>query len=617
MTALNSYLDAVGLFNRLAAPAQAASLFLETGTQRITYNQLAERTKKLAALFNQHGLQEGDRIVVSIADEVETSLLFMALIGNGLTAVLIDPDAKASRVESIIETAQLAGIIADEAFFKQVPSARAIPFALVAKPDQPKKGQLFRKLLGQSASTTTADTYPAIVNALAPTALPAHINPETVAYILFTSGTTADTKGVQITHKNLFSHLRTLSNVYGLNSESRLLNNLLLYHVDGIIQGPVLAAYRGIVCVRPVAFEINRIGELLDAVYKYRITHFVVAPTMLALIQRFAEGADDSFQTPDFRFIISVSSQLEENLWRSFSERFMVRIVNVYGLTETVTGGLFCGPSDDTYQIGTVGKPVDMEACIVDEAGHSVPDGVPGELLLRGDAVMKGYLRNEVATRAVLQDGWLYTGDIATRSTDGFYRITGRLKNIIVSGGVNIHPEEITEVLNTHPDVAESVSFGIADVVFGERLISCVVMNPGSVADELTLTAFCREQLEERKVPTAIYRLDSLPKGLSGKVQLNAVRKLVSQLDQLATGDAPDYHELVMEAASQVFKMSRSDLKPEDNSRSVAGWDSMAHLDFIIHLEKALGVEFSTAEIKVMNSLQYAETVARRKVRPH
>ena len=172
-------------------------------------------------------------------------------------------------------------------------------------------------------------------------------------------------------------------------------------------------------------------------------------------------------------------------------------------------------------------------------------------------------------------------------------------------------------MLNTHPDIAESVSFGMDDPVFGERLVSCIVLKPSTTADEMTLTAFCRERLEERKVPTAIYQLDSLPKGLSGKVQLGAVRERVHQPGSQATGAGPDYHKLVMEAASQAFKVSLSDLRPGDNSRSVAGWDSMAHLDFIIRLEKALGVEFDTAEIMVMNNLQNAESVARRKTSPH
>lgn len=613
MTEPTSYLDAGTLFKRLATPAYATASFVETSGQRITYAQLSERIRKASALFGQYGLTEGDRIVVSIADEQETILTFLSLLANGLTAILLDPDTKTSRAKSILQMAEPKGVIADGVFFEQVPAAKAYSMALSVKPEQPQKGQLFRKLLGKTASATDTTTYPALLQSLSAGTLPDQIAPETVAYILFTSGTTSDMKGVQITHQGLFSHLQTLSQVYGLTSESRLLNNLLLYHADGIIQGPVLAAYQASVCVRPFAFEINRIGELLDAIYKYRITHFIAVPTMLALIQRFADGYEDSFQTSDFQFIISVSSHLEEPLWRAFSERYGVRIINVYGLTETVAGGLFSGPSDDSYRIGTVGKPVDMVARIVDETGQEVPDSEAGELLLSGANVMKGYLHNESATTAVLQQGWLHTGDIAIRSTDGFYRITGRLKNIIVSGGVNIHPEEVTEILNTHPDVVESVSFGISDDVFGERLISCAVPKPGSNLSELALTAFCREYLEERKIPTAIFLFDDLPKGLSGKVQLNLIRDRVRQLDNPAASTSLDYTKLVMEAASQAFKVPVSDLKPTDTSRTIAGWDSMAHLDFIIRLEKALGLEFDTAEIMVMNSLQNAESIARQK----
>ncbi|MBN8821851.1 MULTISPECIES: AMP-binding protein [unclassified Spirosoma] len=613
MTTPSSYTNATTLFERLNAPSNANALFVETASQRITYAQLSERIRKAATLFGQYGLVEGDRIVVSIADEQETILTFLSLLANGLTAILLDPDTKTSRTESILQMAQPKGVIADAVFFEQFPGANAYSMALSVKPEQLQKGQLFRKLLGKSAPVTNTNAYPALLQSLPVGTLPTRIDPGTVAYILFTSGTTSDMKGVQITHRGLFSHLQTLSQVYGLTGESRLLNNLLLYHADGIIQGPVLAAYTASVCVRPFGFEINRIGELLDSIYKYRITHFIAVPTMLALIQRFADGYEDSFQTSDFQFIISVSSHLEESLWRAFSERYGVRIVNVYGLTETVAGGLFSGPSDDSYQIGTVGKPVDMDARIVNEAGQEVPDGEAGELLLRGSNIMKGYLHNEAATVAVLQQGWLHTGDIAIRTTDGFYRITGRLKNIIVSGGVNIHPEEVTEIINTHPDVVESVSFGIADDVFGERLISCVVLKPDSALNELGLTAFCREHLEERKIPSAIFLFDDLPKGLSGKVQLNVMRDRIRQLDNQAASTTLDYTKLVLEAASQAFKVPVSALKPTDTSRTIAGWDSMAHLDFVIRLEKALGLEFDTAEIMVMNSLQNAESIARQK----
>ncbi|ALD21315.1 AMP-binding protein [Hymenobacter sp. DG25A] len=608
--------DVVQTVARFSEPARQSAAFLDLGNRRITYRQLTERIEQLAAVFARLGLREGDRVVVSVEDEVETAFLFWALLRYGLTAILLDPEVKPDRARALIRTAEPVAFIADEAFLQRLQIDEKQYKVLPVRMEEAPKGQLFRKLLGRSqASTGASQTYPALLVREAPGPLPAAISPDTVAYVLFTSGTTSDTKGVQITHRNLFSHLQTLTNVYGFDADTRLMNILLLYHADGIIQGPILAGYNAAVCIRPLRFDLSNIGALLDSVYKYRVTHLIAVPAMLALIQRFSDGYEDSFRTPDFRFIISVSSHLEEALWGAFAVRFGVRLVNVYGLTETVAGGLFCGPGDESYRIGTVGKPVDMEARIVNDFDEEVGDETEGELWLRGDNVMLAYLNNPTATAEVLTpDGWLRSGDIAMRSTDGYYRITGRKKNIIVSGGVNIHPEEITEVLNTHPAVAEAVSFGVSDEVFGEKLISCVVFKEEATATEVELTSYCRERLEEKKVPAVIHSLDELPKGLSGKVQLKVVQQRLAMHVAQAPNNGPDFRSLVREAASQAFKVPGEQLRPESNSRSMAGWDSMAHLDFIVRLEKALGTEFSTAEIMVMNSLQTAEDVARKKL---
>lgn len=605
--------DVVAMVDRWAQPDARAVIFMDTPARRVTYGELTEWVTKLAGVFSRAGLREGDRIVVSIADEIETSVAFLALVRCGLTAIMLDPAVKPDRARAILQTALPVGYFVDDTFFERVGIEPATAFVLNVKPEAPAKGGLFRKLLGRPADAAPADTYPALLAQVAPAPLPDRISPNTVAYVLFTSGTTSDMKGVQITQRALFAHLHTLNTVYGLDESARLLNILMLYHVDGIVQGPTLAAYNRATCVRPLQFDISLIGTLLDAVYKYRISHFVAVPAMLALIQRFSDGYEDAFRTPDFRFVISVSSYLEDALWRSFSERFGVQVTNVYGLTETVTGGLFCGPSADTFRIGTVGKPVDMEARIVDEAGRDVADGDEGELLLRGDNMMAGYLNNPAATAAVMSGDYLHTGDMARRDADGFYRITGRKKNIVISGGVNIHPEEITEWLNTHPDVAESVSLGIPDEVFGERVVSCVALKPGRTPDDAELMTFLRQGLEEKKVPSVLYRFPELPKGISGKVQLDAVRKLIAEQGQVTTGASPAYRNLVWKAAAQAFNVPISTLRPDDTSRSIAGWDSMAHLDFIIRLEKAVGVQFDTAEIMSMNSLHGAEDLIRRK----
>jgi long-chain acyl-CoA synthetase len=607
--------DTASLFAQLDAPDARSAVFLQGETRRITYSELFSTVKKLGSLFAENGLREGDRVVLSVADDAETALLFLALLRHGLTAVLLDPETKPERARALLQTAQPAGFIADEAFFDRLNLDRTAGFSLVVKPAVPAKGGLFRKLLGRpdAAPAPTPDTYPALLATLPEADRPVAVSPDTIAYVLFTSGTTADPKGVQISHRALLAHLQTLSRVYGLSADSRLLNNLLLYHADGLVQGPVLAAFNRATWVRPLPFDISRVGDLLDGVYKHRVSHFVAVPAVLALLLRFGDGYEDAFRAPDFRCVISVSAHLEEALWRSFAERFGVRLVNVYGLTETIAGGLFAGPDAATGRPGTVGLPVDMEARVVDTAGRDVPEGEEGELLLRGGNLMSGYLRNPAATAAVLRAGWLYTGDAARRDPDGLYRITGRLKNLVISGGVTIHPEEVTEVLHAHPAVAGAVSLGLPDAVFGERLVGAVVLKPGYAVAEAELIAHCRARLEEKKVPTAIYQFDALPQNPNGKVQLQAVREQLARQVRTAPAPATDYHELVRAAAARAFNVPAERLRPEDSSRTVAGWDSLAHLDFVVRLEGQLGVQFDPAEIMRMNSLQTAEEILRQK----
>ena len=155
---------------------------------------------------------------------------------------------------------------------------------------------------------------------------------------------------------------------------------------------------------------------------------------MLSFFEKYHEGFEDSFQTPDFKFAVSVAALLEERLWHSVSSIFKIQIVNIYGLTETVTGSVYCGPSADSFKIGTVGKPTDCSIKIIDEEGQEVSKGEKGELLLKGDHIMVGYFNNPEATAKVLIDGWLYSGDIARQDDDGFVKIVGRKKSMINSG---------------------------------------------------------------------------------------------------------------------------------------------------------------------------------------
>ena len=406
--------------------------------------------------------------------------------------------------------------------------------------DIKRRAGILRRLFSKEPVDSDV-TYPLILGRFEAGELPSRIDPETDAYILFTSGTTNAPKGVRISHRALCAHLATLSKVYGYSPESRILNILLLSHADGIIQGPVVTFFTTAQLFTPFRFSISKITDLLDAVYHHRISHFICVPTMLALILRFAAEEKDAFATNDFRLIGSCGAQLEADLWQGFETNFGVRIVNVYGLTETVVGGIFAGPDAESHKIGNIGKPVDCEARIVDENGLDLPPGEAGELWLRGGNIMSGYFDAPEGTAEAFSGEWFKTGDIASCDSEGIYRIIGRKKEIIISGGVNIHPEEVSEVLNKHPQVSEAVTFGLPAEDWGEKVVSAVVVCDQSVCEE-ELILFCRTNLEEVKVPDTIAILETLPRGRSGKVQIAAIKEYFLKSEKVAA-DASQHLE--------------------------------------------------------------------------
>ena len=598
-----------------ASTAIQKRTFWATALETKSYGQLLETVEQLTAHFERKGLRAGDRALLSTTHEFDTAVLFIALLANGIAVIQVDPDVKQERVHAIVEKSEVDAFILDAERFEEwnLPQDAC---SIAIKHEKSRKGVLFNKLMKNKAATDSpARHYPAILQGAERQKLPASIGPEQLAYILFTSGTTSETKGVMITHGNLCTHLETLSRTYGLSGESRLLNPLMLYHADGMIQGPILALATHATLYRSVAFHINHIGQTFDAIYKYKITHFVAVPTMLSLMHRFSDGYTDSFTTGDFKCIISVSSHIEVKLWQEFEKTFNTQIVNVYGLTETVAWSLFCGPAEELRKVGTVGRPVDCEAKVVDEAGHAVTVGSPGELWLKGDHVMLGYLKAPEATAEVMQDGWLASGDIAICDAEGFFRITGRKKNVVVSGGILIHPEEITECLNAHPDVDEAVSFGVADEVWGENIVSCIVRKGARSLGENDVIEFCRNHLEHNKLPTKVYFLDELPKGLSGKVKLQALRaQLENYAPEVASSENSNALAMVMTAAADAFKTDATKLSREDTPATIEGWDSLAHLDFITRLEAAMGSKFTTGEIMWMDRLAAAETLVNQRL---
>ncbi len=606
----------IELFRTNAARVSGSKVFVH-GPRPITYGELRDQVLKLTAIFGEIGLQPNDRVLLASRDDRSVITLFLALLQNGITAVFMDPDATANEARHLIPAADLSGAFADQDICAALDLGELLPTAARVVPIDPKGGGakgLFSRFRKMDPSSGADQSYPAMLDVVTPAPdVPDDVAAETVAYILFTSGTTSKPKGVEITHANLFAQERTFVKQYGFDENVNLLNVLPLFHTDGLTHGPVLVYMVGATVFRPGRFRINMLPDMLRGIYTNRITHFIAVPSVLALVRQLGREFEDCFKTPDFKFLISTAAFLDETLWREIETLYGTMVINVYGLTETVCEALYCGPDDATRKIGTVGKPVDCEARIVDANGNEVGTGVSGELALRGDQIMKGYFRHPEANAEVLRDGWFHTGDLAVRDDAGFYRIVGRKKSVIITAGINVYPEDVTAVLRQMPAVVDAVTLGIEDETWGERVVSCVVPRNGKTITVEDVAAHCAANLSREKLPNRIYVLDDLPRGPAGKVLLDAVRERVIELEAAVETDdgAGDLDDRIYSLASRIFRMPVSDLGPDSDPDNTKNWNSLAHVEFLLEIERAFSIKITPRDIMNLKNIGDASRLVR------
>lgn len=583
--------------------AQGEKLVLSAQHGTLTYARLSRLARGAAAGFQARGWGRESRVLLAATDERHLLALVVGALASGVVPVLADPDAPAPAAAQLAAIGATTGAVIDRVLAERwALGADVWPIA-----EEPKatSGTLYARLLGRKAAATGG--FLAELEAIPPAPSQESAAPDAPACMLFTSGSTAMPKAVVLSHGALATHLETLVRQFGYGGGTRLLNLLPWHHADGLIQGPLAAIFAGATLYRPFRFAMNQIQRLMDTVYSDRITHFVAVPTMLSAILRVADGLKDAFAETDIAFVTSTAGLLETSLWQGFEKRFGIPLVNVYGLTETVAGSLFSGPDAATRRVGSLGKPVDCLAKIVGEDGAEQPAGEAGEIWLAGSHLMTGYFRDTRATDEALRDGWLHTGDLGWRDADGFFHFAGRRKNVLVSGGHTISPEEITAALRAHPDVVDAVTTGLPHPDLEEVAVSAVVAVPGAPVDETVLVEHCRSRLPGYKVPRRIVLVGSLPYGPSGKVRLDALREMLEQgAGDVAAGDVAG---TVLEIARHSFR-SRRPLSAETTSEATPGWDSMGHLEFIFALENRFGITLSSHDIMRITTLgQAIETV--------
>lgn len=341
-----------------------------------------------------------------------------------------------------------------------------------------------------------------------------------VAVILYTSGTTGRPKGAMLTHRNLLANVRSCAEVLPVGPEDRFLSALPLFHsfaATVFMILPILAG--GSIHLMERFLPANT----LTAMEQAQATVFGGVPSMFGLMLQLSPKERPKLSS--LRISISGGAPLSPEIWREFEKAFDTRLIEGYGLTEA-SPVVAVNPPFGLRKVGSVGLPLPgVDVRIVDAEGRQVARGDVGELLVRGDNVMIGYLGLPEDTSAAVRDGWLLTGDLARLDEDGYLYIAGRKKELIIVGGLNVHPGEVDRVLVEHPAVREAAAFGIDDAARGEAVWAAVTICPGESVSQRELLSFCRDRLAPYKVPRGIEMVEELPKNALGKVMRHVLRE--------------------------------------------------------------------------------------------
>ena len=476
----------------------------------MTYSELADRVQKLASGFvNCCGLKRGDRGGVAMTNCPAFTEVLYAIWHAGLVAVPMNAKLHQREISYIIKNA-------------------GVRLCMVNRDLEAAVGPLCDSVerLDRVVNVDTAD-YRSLLNS-SELALQS-VNADDPAWLFYTSGTTGRPKGATLSHRNLM--MMTLSYFADLETLSYrdcIIHSAPLSHGSGLYGIPHLAKAANQVVPESGGFDPLEINELL---VKWPSPGFFFAPTMI--VRLLASGAVDGEARTNLRTIIYGGGPMyTQDLFQAL-DVFGPRLIQIYGQGESPMTISYLSKlmhEDKTHprfteRMSSVGIPrTDVELAVVDENGRLAEDNQPGEIIVRGEVVMKGYWENREATAAALKDGWLYTGDVGVIDADGFLTLKDRTKDMIISGGENIYPAEVEGVLESHPGIREAGIVAEPHADLGARPVAWCVSERSDVVSDSELEAFCRSRLAGYKVPDRFHWIDALPRTASGKLRRRDLR---------------------------------------------------------------------------------------------
>jgi len=478
----------------------------------VSYTQLEELTNKIANFLYDLGIRKGDKVSVYLPNMPEYVYLYLGIPKIGAVTGPVNALFKPREVKFVVGHSEAKAIVTIPKFVELVNQIKG---------DLPDLKHII--VIGESVEGTL--NYEDLMEKSSSDA-PPEVNideKEDYAAILYTSGTTGFPKGVLQTHFNIRRNAEMIRDFIKAKEYFRFMLILPLFHCNAQIVTIMAPLIIGASSILTPGFSAQTHWE---TVAKYKATTFSCVPTVLSILLRMPH---ENLDISSLEYIVCGAAPLPVEVFKAFENTFDCKVVEGYGLTEgTCASSVNPLPTEteDRRKVGSIGIPLPGNVMkIVDDNGKDLPPNTKGEIIIKGDNIMKEYFKNPEANAETLKDGWLYTGDIGHMDEDGFFYITDRKKDMIIRGGENIYPREIEEVIYSHPAVSMGTVIGVRDKIYGELPKAFVVLKDGASVTEEELIAYCKEHLADFKVPKYVEFRDSLPQTPTGKIQKQPLRE--------------------------------------------------------------------------------------------
>ncbi len=508
-------LHTLGRWTRDRAIATPDRIAVDDRGVVLSYRELDARATALAEAFLGMGYGVGDRIATITGNSADHVVVFFACAKAGLVLVPLSWRLSPRELALQLEQADPALLLVEDEFTTLATATRKRLLSPIV-------------VQGLGAGQIEANVPHPTRNTLGDAPVRRDVRDDDALLIIFTSGTQGAARGAILTHGNCFWTNLALSRTAEITSSDTVLAVMPQFHVGGWNVQPLLAWWVGATVVLERTFDPGRVLQLIQ---ERRITTTMGVPANYLFLSEHPAFADADLSS--LRHAIVGGASMPEPLLRTWHSRG-VALTQGYGLTEA-SPNVLCLPDEDARtKVGLAGKPYPhVEVAVADPVtGEELDGDATGELLVRGPSVFPGYFRAPELTAATLRDGWLHTGDLVHRDSDGYFRVVDRISDIFISGGESIAPTEVESVIISHPAVVDVAVVGVPDARWGEVGIAHVVVRQGMVTDEDELLAYCADQLAAFKIPKRILVVRSIPRSSGNKVLR---RMLVEQYTAAST----------------------------------------------------------------------------------